>query len=87
MTNFNMYEVKTNLSKILEILENKEDDCVIISGNGKPVLKVVLYENNSRDNLIGCAKGLFKIPDNFDDIDLESDFEEEIFPRFCDSRS
>lgn len=78
MTQFNMYEAKTNLSKISRILENKEEDYVLISRNGKPVLKVVLYEENSRENFFGCAKGTFEIPDNFDDIDIESDFEGEI---------
>lgn len=78
MTQFNMYEAKTNLSKITKMLENKEEDMVIISRNGKPVLKVVLYEENSRKNFIGCAKGMFVIPENFDDIDIESDFSGEI---------
>lgn len=32
----------------------------------------------SRENFFGCAKGTFEIPDNFDDIDIESDFEGEI---------
>lgn len=80
MTEYNMYEAKTNLSKISKILENKEEDCVIISKNGKPTLKVVLYSNNPRKNLIGCAKGKFTIPEDFDDIDISSDFEGEIFP-------
>ena len=53
---------------------------VIISRNGKPVLKVTLYEDDSRKNLFGCAKGMFTIPDDFDEIDISKDFEEEIFP-------
>lgn len=80
MTQFNMYEAKTNLSKISKILEDGIDDCVIISRNNKPILKVTLYENNPRKNLVGCAKGMFEIPKDFDDIDIGSDFEGEIFP-------
>ena len=80
MTQFNIYEAKTNLSKISKILENKEEDYIVISRNGKPLLKVTLFDNNPRKNLIGCAKGLFEIPEDFDDIDISSDFEGEIFP-------
>lgn len=81
MTQFNMYEAKTNLSKITKLLEDKKEDVVIISRNGKPILKVTLYENNERGKLFGCAKGMFTIPENFDDIDISSDFEGEIFPK------
>ena len=80
MTQFNIYEAKTNLSKISKILENKEEDYIVISRNGKPLLKVTLFDSNPRKNLIGCAKGLFEIPEDFDDIDISSDFEGEIFP-------
>lgn len=72
-----MHEAKTNLSKIIKILEDKKE-YVIISRNGKPVLKMTSYEENSK-NLFECAKGMFKIPEDFDDIDISNDFEEEIF--------
>lgn len=81
MTQFNMYEAKTNLSKISKMLEDKIEDMVIISRNGKPVLKVTLYEDDSRVNLFGCAKGMFTIPEDFDDIDISEDFTQEIFPQ------
>ena len=76
-----MYEAKTNLSKISKLLEERKEDVVIISRNGKPVLKVTLFEDNDREKLFGCAKGMFKIPENFDDIDITSDFKGEIFPK------
>ena len=82
MTQFNMYEAKTNLSKITKLLENKEEDVILISRNGKPILQVTLYKNNDRANLLGCAKGMFEIPEDFDDIDISKDFEEEIFPEW-----
>ena len=80
MTQFKMYEAKTNLSKITKLLEDRVEDVVIISRNGKPVLKVTLFDENIKKDLFGCAKGMFTIPDDFDDIDISSDFEEEIFP-------
>ncbi|MBQ6489976.1 MAG: hypothetical protein IJI75_12215 [Solobacterium sp.] len=81
MTEYNMYEAKTNLSKICRLLEEKKEDMIIISRNGKPVLKVTLFDQNPRSSLFGSGKGLFTIPENFDDIDISDDFEEEIFPR------
>jgi len=80
MTEYNMYEAKTNLSKICRLLEEKKEDMVIISRNGKPLLKVTLFDNTPRRSLFGAGKGLFAIPEDFDDIDISSDFEEEIFP-------
>ena len=79
MKQYSMNKAKEQLMYISKILENKEEDYVVISRNGKPLLKVTLFENNPRENLIGCAKGMFKVPDDFDDIDISSDFEEEIF--------
>lgn len=78
MTQFNMYETKTNFSKIAKLLEDKKEDVVIISRNGKPILEIKLYEEKNREKLFGCAKGMFKIPDDFDDIDISNDFEGEI---------
>ncbi len=80
MIQFNMYEAKTNLSKITKLLEDRVEDVVIISRNGKPILKVTLIDENNRQDLFGCAKGMFTIPDDFDEIDISEDFEEEIFP-------
>lgn len=79
MIQFNMYEAKTNLSKICRLLEEEKEDYIIISRNNKPLLKVTLYDaENKREKLFGCAKGKFSIPDNFDDIDISEDFEEDI---------
>lgn len=80
MTQYNMYEAKTNLSKISKLLEDGIEDCVILSRNGKPIIKMTLVEEKPRRNLFGCAKGMFEIPDDFDEIDISSDFEGEIFP-------
>lgn len=80
MTEYNMYEAKTNLSKICRLLEERKEDAVIISRNGKPVLKVTLFDSSPRQKLFGAGKGLFTVPENFDDIDISDDFNEEIFP-------
>lgn len=76
MKQINMSEV--NFTKIVELLENKKEDMVVICKRGKPTLKVTLY--NNRTKLLGCAKGMFEIPNDFDDIDISNEFEGEIFP-------
>lgn len=75
MTEYNMYEAKTNLSKISKILEDGIEDYVLISRNGKPVMKVTKYVSSNRKGFYGCAKGMFNIPKDFDDIDISSEFE------------
>lgn len=82
MTQFNMYEAKTNLSKICRLLEDGKEDYVIISRNDKPIIKMTLVKEENRKKLFGCGKGLFKIPDNFDDIDISDDFDSEVFPKW-----
>ena len=80
MTQYNMYDAKTNLSKIVKLLEDKQEDYVILSRNGKAIIKMELIDENPRKNLFGCAKGMFEIPEDFDEIDISNDFEGEIFP-------
>ena len=38
-------------------------------------------KENSKTELFGSAEGSFSIPEDFDDIDISSDFEGEIFPK------
>ena len=79
MIEFNIIEAKRQLSKIAKLLEEGKEDYVIISKNNEPFLKVILLKTNPRKNLIGCAEGMFEIPEDFDDIDISDDFEDEIF--------
>lgn len=73
-------EAEKDFSKIVESLENKEEDEVLICENDKPILKVELIKND-RSKLLGVAKGEFEIPEDFDNIDISEDFEGEIFPK------
>ena len=52
-----MYEAKTKFSKICRPPEEKKEDAVIISRNGKPVLKVTLSDSSPRQKLFGAGKG------------------------------
>ncbi|MBQ1711056.1 MAG: type II toxin-antitoxin system Phd/YefM family antitoxin [Treponema sp.] len=72
MCQMNVLEAKTNFSKIIAMLERKEEKEVIIARAGKPVAKVVLYDQpKTFDAIFGIAKGKFTIPDDFDEPDEE----------------
>lgn len=75
----NMFEAKTNLSKIAKLLENGEEEYVIIARNGKPIMRIIPEKVYDVSKRIGIAEGMFDIPDDFDDIDIASDFSGEIF--------
>ena len=79
MSVYTMHEAKTNLSKIGKALLNREEEYVIINNNGKPYLKITLYEKKDRVTL-GILKGKYKYsdePDWFND-DITKLFEESI---------
>ena len=75
MTQYNMSEAKTNLSKIAQLLEEGKEDYVIIARAGKPSLRITLENNKDVSMRFGIGKGLFEVPDDFDDIDISEDFE------------
>lgn len=68
-----IYEVKTQLSKYINMLEAKEKESIIISKNGKPVAEIIPFIEK-KERRIGIAKGLW--PDvseeEFNDFDMLS---------------
>ena len=78
MTQYNMYEAKTKLSMICKKVENDEEDLIVLARNGVPCVKIVKYNPKDRSNFFGCAKGMYTVPSDFDDMDIISDFEGDI---------
>ena len=70
MTQVNMFEAKTDLSKLVRMLETKQEDKIIIARHGVPVAQIVLVPEEAPKR-IGAAAGVFKVPDEFDDWDKE----------------
>lgn len=66
MKQVEIFEVAPNLSKLIRILESKEEDCITITNNGKPYAKLTLINNTPVENRIGIGKGKFCINRNFD---------------------
>ena len=73
MTQINMLEAKTDLSKWVKKLETKEEDVVVLARNGVPVAQLTLIPEQPAKERIGVAKGKFVVPSDFDEWDQEID--------------
>jgi prevent-host-death family protein len=75
MRTINIHEAKTHLSRLVD--EAVQGEPFVIAKAGKPkVLVTRLDESPSPPKrLIGFMKGMYTLPDNFDEIDKELDKE------------
>ncbi|MEL6814105.1 MAG: type II toxin-antitoxin system Phd/YefM family antitoxin [Cyanobacteria bacterium J06598_3] len=77
MESINIHQAKTNFSRLLSRVELGEE--VVISNRGTPVAKLVPFQTEGgRRASLGCDRGLFKVPDDFNDPlpeDILADFE------------
>ena len=71
MTQVNIFDAKTNLSKLIQLLETKQEDEIIIARNGKPIAKLTYY--NKPFQRIGISKGKYKslTQEEFDSVNQE----------------
>ena len=60
-----LYEAKTHLSSLVERAADGEE--IVIAKSGKPVARLVAIETRSERRVLGQDKGLFEVPDDFDD--------------------
>ncbi len=80
MTQVNMLEAKSNLSKLVKDLEQHEEDAVYIARDGKPVVMMVRIPYKEVTSRFGIAEGAFTVPKEFDkwDDEIAEMFEESI---------
>ena len=64
MKTVNVHEAKTHLSKLLGEVE--EGEVVIIARGGKPVARLVRFEE-APGRVLGRDQGLFTVPEDFDE--------------------
>jgi prevent-host-death family protein len=64
MTQVNIYEAKTHLSKYVEQAESGEE--VIIARGGRPVAKLTAIAPGKRRVRFGVLKGKVRVADDFD---------------------
>jgi len=72
----NIHEAKTNLSRLLSLVIEGEE--IIIAKSGKPIARLSKYDIPTKKRQLGRDKGLFEVPDDFDDQlpeDVLKDFE------------
>ncbi|MCJ7626407.1 MAG: type II toxin-antitoxin system Phd/YefM family antitoxin [Anaerolineaceae bacterium] len=62
---YNIHHAKTHLSKLLERVMNGEE--IIIAKSGKPVARLIPYEQQLSYRTPGRAEGKIKIAADFDD--------------------
>ena len=67
----NILEAKTNLSNLIRLIETGREERIIIARYGKPVVKMVLYNEAPVSKRIGVAKGKLKSPENLDQYNDE----------------
>lgn len=62
----NMLNAKTNLSRLVDAIEQGNEREIIIARNGRPAAKLVPMDVAGPAQRLGVAKGLFDVPDNID---------------------
>lgn len=66
MLQVNILEAKTDLSRLIKLIETGKEDNIIIARYGKPVVKMSIYNDVPVSNRIGIAKGEFEAPADLD---------------------
>ena len=75
-TQVNIFEAKTNLSKLIELVEQGGE--VIIARAGKPVARLTQLATEKKPIRFGGLKGKIWVADDFDDPlpdDIQAEFE------------
>lgn len=71
MTTVNMFEAKTQLSRLVEAVETGIEAEIVIARNGRPAARLVPIARAAAGKRIGAAKGKFTVPETIDaDEDL-----------------
>lgn len=65
METVNIYDAKTRLSQLVDKAASGED--VIVSRNGKPLVRITRLEEPRRRVKFGLLKGKLTVPKNFDE--------------------
>jgi prevent-host-death family protein len=65
----NVYEAKSQLSKLLEQVENGDE--IVIARNGRPIAKLVPLQRRTEPRVPGAWQGKVWMADDFDETDEE----------------
>jgi prevent-host-death family protein len=75
MRTVNIHHAKTQLSRLVD--EAEQGDSFVIAKRGKPKVQVIRLgaPDTTPKRRLGSMKGMFTLPDNFDEIDKQLDKE------------
>lgn len=75
MRTINIHQAKTHLSRLVD--EAEQGDSFIIAKAGKPKVQVTRLDapEAAPKSRLGFMKGMYTLPDNFDEIDKQLDKE------------
>ena len=62
----NMLQAKTSLSRLVETIEQGQEQEIVIARNGRPAARLVSLDSAPVGKRIGIAKGQFVVPDSID---------------------
>lgn len=71
MNAVNMLQAKSNLSRLVESLEQGIEREIIIARNGRPAAKLVPIDTAVVQQRLGVARGAFEVPDSIDQNNAE----------------
>ncbi len=71
MTTVNIFEAKTNLSRLIEAVETGKESEIIIARNGRPVVRIAPLEPKKSRVRLGLAKGKFVAPEEDPELDRQ----------------
>ena len=63
----NMFQAKTDLSKLIATLERREQDEIYIARGGIPVAVLTLFQPKKNNRQLGKFNGKFIVPDDIDE--------------------
>jgi prevent-host-death family protein len=66
MTVFNIHDAKTQFSKLVERAASGEE--VVIAKSGRPVARLVRFQERTKRRKLGMMAGQFSLPDDFDSL-------------------
>ena len=69
MAQVNLLEAKTDLPRLVQLLETHQEEAILITKDGTPVVEMKLVKRKPTSKRIGIAKGKLHVPDNFDKWD------------------
>lgn len=71
MIQVNMLEAKSDLSRLVKLLQSKQEEVIYLVRNGTAVVQMTLIPKKPANRRIGVAEGKFRVPDDFDKWDKE----------------